>query len=57
MSAAIDYCDKQIGECEQLIISYPHEEACLLKLIAGWQRTKRQIRVKEAQAKPAEQTA
>jgi hypothetical protein len=57
MSAAIDYCDKQIGDCEQLIISYPHEEACLLKLIAGWQRTKRQIRVKEAQAKPAEQTA
>jgi hypothetical protein len=51
---ALEYCDREIATCQDMIRIWPHEQACLLKLIAGWQRTKRQLRVKEAQTTPAE---
>jgi hypothetical protein len=56
MSAAIDYCNKQIAECEQLIIDYPHETECQQRIIAGWQRTKQRLLTREALA-AKEQTA
>lgn len=52
--AALEYCDREIATCQDMIRIWPHEQACLLKLIAGWQRTKQQLRVKEAQTTPAE---
>jgi hypothetical protein len=51
---ALEYCDREIVTCQEIIRIWPHEEACLLKLIAGWQRTKRQLRASYAQTTPAE---
>ncbi|WP_445946928.1 hypothetical protein [Shewanella sp.] len=43
-NAALEYCNREIAKCQEMIRIWPHEQACLLKLIAGWQRTKRQLR-------------
>ncbi|CAM4075050.1 hypothetical protein [Shewanella denitrificans] len=43
-NAALEYCNREIAKCQDMIRIWPHEKACLLKLIAGWQRTKRQLR-------------
>ncbi|MGI2185708.1 hypothetical protein ACROAG_01615 [Shewanella oncorhynchi] len=46
MNAAMEHCDKQIAECEQLRSLYPQETAVLNRLINGWQRTKQQLQVR-----------
>ena len=46
MNAAMEHCDKQIAECEMLIIIYPQETATFERLIKGWQRTKQQLQVR-----------
>jgi|TARA_R110002124_G_scaffold163667_7_gene331060 hypothetical protein len=43
MSAAIEYCDREITKCEDMIRTWPHEAPCLKRLIKGWQRTKQRI--------------
>ncbi len=43
MNSAMEHCDKQIAECEMLIIIYPQETAVLNRLIKGWQRTQQQL--------------
>ncbi|WP_137225720.1 hypothetical protein [Shewanella sp. MEBiC00475] len=43
MSAANEYCDREIAKCKDMIRSWPHEAPCLKRLIKGWQRTKQQL--------------
>jgi hypothetical protein len=43
MSAANEYCDREIAKCKDMIRNWPHEAACLNNLIKGWQRTKQQL--------------
>lgn len=43
MNAAMEHCNKQIAECEQLRSIYPQETAVLNRLINGWQRTQQQL--------------
>mgnify|MGYP003626066695 CR=1 FL=1 len=43
MSAAIQYCDREIAKCKDMIRTYPHEAPCLKRLIKGWNRTKQRI--------------
>tara|TARA_R110002124_G_scaffold123818_1_gene282708 strand:- start:2360 stop:2545 length:186 start_codon:yes stop_codon:yes gene_type:complete len=40
MSAATEYCDREIAKCKDMIRTWPHEALCLKRLIKGWQRTK-----------------
>ncbi|MFT5725812.1 MAG: hypothetical protein ACI9JN_002942 [Bacteroidia bacterium] len=42
MSAATEYCDREIAKCKDMIRTWPHERGCLNRLIKGWQRTKQQ---------------
>lgn len=43
MSAAIEYCDREIAKCEDIKRDYPHEAHVMDRLINGWQRTKQQL--------------
>jgi hypothetical protein len=43
MSAATEYCDREIAKCKDMIRNWPHEAPCLKRLIKGWQRTKQQL--------------
>ena len=47
MSAATEYCDREIAKCKDMIRTWPHEAPCLNRLIKGWQRTKLQILMRE----------
>jgi hypothetical protein len=43
MSAATEYCDREIAKCKDMIRTWPNERGCLKRLIKGWQRTKQQL--------------
>ncbi|WP_434929907.1 hypothetical protein ACRWQM_10250 [Shewanella sp. HL-SH5] len=48
MSAATEYCDREIAKCKDMIRNWPHEAPCLNRLIKGWQRTKQQLKNSES---------
>ncbi|MGP1720488.1 hypothetical protein [Shewanella frigidimarina] len=43
MSAATEYCDREIAKCKDMIRTWPNEAPCLKRLIKGWKRTKQQL--------------
>ncbi|MCL1114655.1 hypothetical protein L2703_13770 [Shewanella basaltis] len=46
MSAATEYCDREIAKCEDMLRTWPSEAPCLKRLIRGWQRVKKQIQAR-----------
>jgi hypothetical protein len=47
MSAATEYCDREIAKCKDMIRNWPHESGCLNRLIIGWKRIKQQLKNSE----------
>ena len=46
MSAAIEYCDREIASCQAMLDEYPNEAAAINNLINGWNRAKKQIQAR-----------
>jgi len=46
MSAAIEYCDREIADCKAMLNEYPNEAVALNRIITGWQRAKKQIQAR-----------
>ncbi|WP_175405867.1 hypothetical protein [Shewanella sp. MEBiC00475] len=43
MSAATEYCDREIAKCEDIKRNYPQEACVMDRIIKGWQRAKQQL--------------
>jgi hypothetical protein len=47
MSAATEYCDREIAKCKDMIRGWPESEWRFNRLIMGWKRIKQQLKNSE----------
>ncbi|WP_157822261.1 hypothetical protein [Shewanella sp. Actino-trap-3] len=47
MSAATEYCDREIAKCKDMIRGWPESEWRFNRLIIGWKRIKHQLQQRE----------
>ncbi|WP_350431759.1 hypothetical protein ABIS04_16395 [Shewanella sp. H8] len=46
MSAATEYCDREIADYQAMLNEYPNEAFALNRIINGWKRAKKQIQAR-----------